>query len=63
MATPHISGIVALMLEANPKLHSAQIEKILEKTAVDYAEKGFDVHFGFGQVDALKAVAVAEKLL
>jgi serine protease AprX len=62
MATPHVSGIVALMLEANPNLTHAQVEKLLTKTAVDYGDKGFDIHFGFGQVDALKAVAGAERV-
>ena len=62
MATPHISGIVALMLDANPKLTYQQVEKILISTAVDYGERGFDTSFGFGQVDALKAVAKAERM-
>ena len=62
MATPHVSGIVALMLEANPDLKPAQVEKILIATAWDYGDRGFDTAFGFGQVDALKAVAKAERL-
>ncbi|HEY7875837.1 MAG TPA: S8 family serine peptidase [Actinomycetota bacterium] len=62
MATPHVAGIVALMLEANPKLTQPKIEKILTKTAFDYGAKGFDTAFGFGQVNALKSVAAAERL-
>jgi len=61
MATPHVSGIVALMLDANPKLTPAQVEKILISTAWDYGDRGFDTSFGFGQVNALKAVAKAER--
>lgn len=62
MATPHVSGIIALMLDANPKLTYKQVEKILISTAWDYGDPGFDTAFGFGQVDALKAVAKAENL-
>ena len=62
MATPHVAGIVALMLEANPKLTYVRVEKILTKTATDYGTKGFDTAFGFGQVHALKAVGASEKL-
>jgi serine protease AprX len=62
MATPHVAGIVALMLQANPELTHPKVERILIKTATDYGTKGFDTAFGFGQVNALKAVAAAEKL-
>ena len=60
MATPHAAGIVALLLEANPKLTFKQIRSILTTTAVDYGPKGFDNSWGYGEIDALKAVAKAE---
>jgi serine protease AprX len=62
MATPHAAGIVALLLEANPKLTFKQIRSILTTTAVDYGAKGFDNSWGHGEIDALKAVAKAEML-
>ncbi len=33
MATPHVSGVVALMLSANPSLNSKQIRQIFEETS------------------------------
>ncbi|MEH1789107.1 MAG: S8 family peptidase [Nostoc sp.] len=33
MATPHVAGIVALMLSANPKLTDAQVRQIVTETA------------------------------
>ena len=60
MATPHVAGIVALMLDANPKLSYKQVERILIRTAVDYGDRGFDTAFGHGFVNALRAVNAAE---
>lgn len=58
-ATPHVGGIVALMLEANPRLTHAQIERILQQTATDIGEPGFDTSTGFGEVNAFEAVELA----
>jgi subtilisin family serine protease len=56
MATPHVSGIVALMLEANPQLKPADVKEVLEKTALDIGDAGKDTESGAGVVDAYKAV-------
>jgi serine protease AprX len=60
MATPHVAGIAALMLDANPRLTPRRVESILTGTAEDYGKKGFDMAFGHGFVNALKAVNRAE---
>lgn len=57
MATPHVAGIVALMLQANPKLTPAHVERLLIATSTDKGSRGFDTNFGFGFVNAQKAVA------
>ncbi len=78
MATPHISGVVALLLEANPKLNLDGVLSLFKKTsrAMYYAEpaaSGFDPNqvvvkkreeweVGYGYVDANAAVREAVKL-
>ncbi len=59
MATPHIAGVAALLLQANRDLTPQQIEEILERTSSDQGTKGFDNSYGWGFVDAEKAGRVA----
>ena len=55
MATPCVSGAIALMLSKNHELTPAQIDEILERTAVKLTEhKSND--YGSGRLDALAAV-------
>ncbi|MBA3532751.1 MAG: S8 family serine peptidase, partial [Ardenticatenales bacterium] len=55
MAAPHVAGIVALMLDANPKLTPAQVKQILQDTAT--LMPGYESwEVGAGYADAYKAV-------
>ena len=55
MATPHVAGAVALVVSLAPALKSSEIIRILELTARDTAEPGWDFETGWGVVDALAA--------
>jgi serine protease AprX len=60
MATPHISGVVALMLEANPQLTPDQVKSLLVQTARPMS--GYQKYqVGAGYVDAYHAVLAAKK--
>jgi serine protease AprX len=59
MATPHISGVAALMLEANPSLGPDIIKDLLIKTATPMAGYG-EFEVGAGYVDAYAAVSEAK---
>jgi subtilisin family serine protease len=64
IATAHVSGVVALMLERDPKLTPGDIRKILEETALDLGNKGKDAQYGWGLVSpqrALQSVAARIK--
>ncbi|WP_319533543.1 S8 family serine peptidase [uncultured Cohaesibacter sp.] len=56
MATAYISGSVALMLEREPGLNVQQIKDRLAKSALDLGTAGRDPEFGFGRLDAYKAI-------
>lgn len=55
MAAPHVSGVVALMLEANPLLTPAQVKQILAATATPVPGCAVE-DCGRGLVNALAAV-------
>ncbi|WP_045690043.1 S8 family serine peptidase [Hymenobacter sp. AT01-02] len=55
MATPHVAGIVALLLEAKPTLNPAQVKELLQKTATNMpGRESWEV--GAGYVNAYAAV-------
>ncbi len=60
MATPHVAGVAALMLEANPALTPADVKKIILVTAQDLGPKGRDNDTGFGFVNAIASVQAAK---
>jgi thermitase len=56
MATPHVAGLASLVKGAFPGISNADLRSKIEKSAVDLGDAGFDKNFGFGRVNALKAV-------
>ncbi len=63
-ATPIVAGICALMLSANPNLTAKEVKEILQQTADKIGEpseykNGHSRKFGYGRVNADKAVAEA----
>jgi subtilisin family serine protease len=62
-STPGVAGVVALMLSANPDLRADQVKDILKRTSekIDVANGRYDAaghspFYGYGRVDAVKAV-------
>lgn len=58
MAAPHVAGIVALLLEANPDLSPAEVKSIIQNTATNMS--GYETwEAGAGYVNAYAAVDAA----
>ncbi|MEM9456603.1 MAG: S8 family serine peptidase [Myxococcota bacterium] len=74
-ATPTVAGVAALVLSANPTLSALEVRDILERTADkdlslvsetpinstgEFDDNGFSQWFGFGKVNARRAVEMAK---
>jgi serine protease AprX len=59
MAAPHVAGIVALLLDANPTLTPLRIKELLQATATPMPYATWEV--GAGYVNAYAAVTRAFK--
>lgn len=62
-AAPHVAGLVALLLQANPLLTPAEVKDLLTSTAIDMDDPhtttfdlGFDFGTGYGFVDGMRAI-------
>jgi len=56
MATPHVAGAAALMIQANPNLDHFGVKTALMESSIDLGAPGMDNTFGAGRVDAYEAV-------
>lgn len=56
MATPHVSGVAALILARNSMFTPDQVRNFLQSTAEDHGPPGWDADYGWGIVDANAAV-------
>jgi parallel beta-helix repeat protein len=57
MACPHVTGVAALAWGVFSNYTADQITEVLERTADDLGEPGYDEYYGHGRVNARRAVA------
>jgi hypothetical protein len=57
MATPHVSGLAALLLGEDPTLTPDEVRAYIESTARDRGAAGWDAVYGWGVIDAEAALA------
>lgn len=58
-ASPHVAGLAALLLDADPSLTPAGVRQLIRNGAIDKGPAGFDTSFGFGRIDVVNSLALA----
>jgi hypothetical protein len=58
-SAPIVAAVAALVISANPNLTGLQIQDVLKQSARDLGAPGWDSSYGWGRVDAYKAVLAA----
>jgi thermitase len=61
MASPHVSALAALIRSANPLLKNTEVMEIMRRSATDIGDPGKDKHFGYGLIDVVKALQMADQ--
>ena len=62
MATPHVSGLAALILSQHPEYINEDVRQAVRASASDLGDAGFDQTFGYGRIDAAGALALPDVL-
>jgi subtilisin family serine protease len=60
MATPHVSGTIALMLSYG--IPPENIRDVLYQTSVDCGDPGYDTLFGYGRIDCFRALGGSDTI-
>lgn len=58
-SSPIVAATAALMLSANSNLTPTDVDQILKSTAIDLGTTSYDQYYGYGRIDAAKAVKTA----
>jgi thermitase len=56
-ATPHVSGLAALVWSVQPGLTNDEVTRIITETVRDLGTPGWDEFYGWGRIDAYQAVS------
>jgi hypothetical protein len=59
MASPQVAGVAALVLAKNWGLSATEVRAVLDASAIDMGVAGRDIQYGYGLVNAKRAVDLA----
>ena len=61
-ATPHVAGLMGLILSVDPDLRSWEVEEIIKQTADHLGAPGRNEEFGFGRINCRRALEAVSRI-
>lgn len=63
MAVPHVAGLAALLWSKNPSWTNEEVRNTIKASAYDLGTVGKDNYFGYGRINAFKALSFTNPFL
>lgn len=63
MASPHVAGVAALVRSLHPEFSPEQVRQALRSSSDEAGAAGFDAQFGYGRVNAARAMTQSSPLV
>jgi subtilisin family serine protease len=60
MASPHVAGLAALILDVDPSLTPAGVRQVIRDGAIDFGPAGFDTGYGYGRIDVINSLSLLQ---
>lgn len=61
MATPHVVGVASLIWSQSPSISSDEVTNRLAQSADDLGDTGYDPFYGYGRLNAARALGLSPK--
>jgi serine protease AprX len=63
MASPHVAGLAALVLDMDPSLTPFQVRNYIRNGAIDMGPPDFDLGYGYGRIDVINTLLLVGALV
>lgn len=63
MAAPHVAGLAALLFSQDGTRTNAAVRSLIEETADDLGDAGWDQYYGYGRINAYRALGTVSAVI
>ncbi len=63
MSTPHVAGLAALLFAQDGTRTNATVRSLIEETANDLGDAGWDQYYGYGRINAYRALGTTSAVI